>query len=148
MHCDDTKSPFLHSMVILQLFRKIRNISKKTHKWLYLSRKLILIHAVRRSKYGYLCWGKKYIQNDMFFGVAVCAGFWPTSWYWFRMIEGDLPLVKSMSMFIWRAPAAIFACTFVKTLFTSAATANQTLMALICHWKVIYFNPLLHRYSF
>ena len=32
---------------------------------------------------------------------------------------------------IFRLVAAIFACTFMKTLFTSAATANQTLMALI-----------------
>ena len=28
-------------------------------------------------------------------------------------------------------PAAIFACTFMKTLFTSAPTANRTLMVLI-----------------
>ena len=34
-------------------------------------------------------------------------------------------------MFIQRAPDAIFACTMMKTLFTIAATAYQTLMALI-----------------
>ena len=34
-------------------------------------------------------------------------------------------------MFIQRAPAAIFAYTFMKTLFTSAATANRILMVLI-----------------
>ena len=47
-------------------------------------------------------------------------------------------------MFIQRDPAAIFACTFTKTLYTSSATANLTLMALIIHnWNVIYlkFSP-------
>ena len=34
---------------------------------------------------------------------------------------------KSMPMFIQRAPPAMFACTFMKTLFTSAATANPIL---------------------
>ena len=34
-------------------------------------------------------------------------------------------------MFIQQAPAAIFAYTIMKTLFTSATTVNQTLMALI-----------------
>ena len=34
-------------------------------------------------------------------------------------------------MFIQRAPAAIFACTFMETLFTSAATSCRTLMAMI-----------------
>ena len=36
-----------------------------------------------------------------------------------------------MSVFIQRASATLFACTFMKTSFTSAATPNQTLMALI-----------------
>ena len=50
----------------------------------------------------------------------------------FRMnIKGNLRLVKRMSMYIQRVHAAIVACTFMKTLFTSAATANRTLMALI-----------------
>ena len=40
-------------------------------------------------------------------------------------------MVKSMSMFIQQAHTAIFACTFMKTLVTSAATANRTIMALI-----------------
>ena len=34
-------------------------------------------------------------------------------------------------MFMQRGPADIFACTFIKTLFTSDANANQTLMALV-----------------
>ena len=34
-------------------------------------------------------------------------------------------------MFIHQAPTATFACTFMKILFTSAATSNRTLMALI-----------------
>ena len=34
-------------------------------------------------------------------------------------------------MFIQQSPAAVFACTFMKTLFTSAATGNRILMALI-----------------
>ena len=38
---------------------------------------------------------------------------------------------KSMSMFIRRTHAAIFACIFIKTLFTTAATANRTRMTLI-----------------
>ena len=46
--------------------------------------------------------------------------------------EGILPLVKSMSVFIQRVPAAIFACTFKETLSKSAAIANRTLMTLIC----------------
>ena len=36
-----------------------------------------------------------------------------------------------MLLFIQGDPAAIFACVFMKTLFTSAATANRALMALI-----------------
>ena len=36
-----------------------------------------------------------------------------------------------MHMFIQRAPAAIFACTFMKTLFTRVATADRTLITLI-----------------
>ena len=45
-----------------------------------------------------------------------------------------------MSIFIQRAPAAIFARTFMKTLLTRAAIANQTLMALIYLYrrKVVY----------
>ena len=39
-------------------------------------------------------------------------------------------LVKGMSMFIQLPPAALSACTYMKTLFTSAATANWTLMVL------------------
>ena len=43
----------------------------------------------------------------------------------------DSRLVKNgMLKFIHRAPDAIFACTFMKTLFTNAPTANRTLMAL------------------
>ena len=54
-------------------------------------------------------------------------------------IEGSFQLVKSMPMIIQRAPAAIFACTCMKTLFTSAVTANRTLGTLICiikKWSV------------
>ena len=46
-------------------------------------------------------------------------------------IEGNLLFVKSMHMFIHRTPAAIFACTFVKTLLTSTTTPNWTLMTSI-----------------
>ena len=45
--------------------------------------------------------------------------------------ECDLRLVESIYMFIQRASAAILARTFTKTLFTSSATADQTLKALI-----------------
>ena len=55
-------------------------------------------------------------------------GFFGTDSEW---MEGNLGLVKIMPMFILQARAAIFACTFMKTLLASAATANQTLMALI-----------------
>ena len=48
-------------------------------------------------------------------------------------------LGKSMPMFIRRGPSAIFAFTFINTLFTSAAIANRTLMALS---YTIEFNPL------
>ena len=48
-----------------------------------------------------------------------------------ELTELNLRLLKSMIMFIQRAPAAIFACTFMKALFTSAATTNLALMALI-----------------
>ena len=40
-------------------------------------------------------------------------------------------LVRFTSMFIQRATAAIFACTFMKIIFTSAVTANRTITALI-----------------
>ena len=46
-------------------------------------------------------------------------------------IDGNLRSVKIMSTFIRRALPAIFACTFMKTLFTSTATSNRTLLALI-----------------
>ena len=36
-----------------------------------------------------------------------------------------------MSMFIQQVTAAVFACTLMKTLFTSAATDNENLVALI-----------------
>ena len=45
--------------------------------------------------------------------------------------ECNLRLVESIHMFIQRAFAAILACTFMKTLFTSSAAANQTLKAFI-----------------
>ena len=50
-----------------------------------------------------------------------------------QMQDLNARLVKSMPMFIQRAPAAIFACTFMKILhvFTTAATANRTRMELI-----------------
>ena len=47
-----------------------------------------------------------------------------------RRIESNLRLVNSMHMFIGLVPAAILACIFTKTLFASAATANQTLTAI------------------
>ena len=34
-------------------------------------------------------------------------------------------------MFIQRAPGVIFACTFMKTLFITSATADRTVMALV-----------------
>ena len=46
-------------------------------------------------------------------------------------VSTTLQLGKSMHMFIQGASAAIFASTFMKTLFTSSATANRTLVALI-----------------
>ena len=46
-------------------------------------------------------------------------------------IESNIRLVQNMTMFIQRAPAAIFAGTIMKTLFASAAIANRTLMASI-----------------
>ena len=62
-------------------------------------------------------WDKMHVySSDMvvilcFSGEAECDGFLP--------------------MFIRRVPAAIDAYTFMKTLFTSAATVNRTFMALI-----------------
>ena len=59
-----------------------------------------------------------------------------TCMYWLLtcfigMIQNELTVIcdwlKNMSMFIQRAPAPIFACKFIKILFTSAATANRTL---------------------
>ena len=41
-----------------------------------------------------------------------------------------------MSIFFQWAPAAIFAGTFMKTLFTSAATAHGTLMAFVIYLKI------------
>ena len=64
-------------------------------------------------------------------------------------IEDTLRLVKSMSMFIRRAPAAIFSFTFLTTLFTSAATAHRTFMTLFIPFeKVIYLRitPFFFRY--
>ena len=43
-------------------------------------------------------------------------------------------------MFIQRAPPATFAWTFMKTLFTNAATANRALMALININEFIYLK--------
>ena len=47
-----------------------------------------------------------------------------------EQVEGNLQMVKCMSIFVHQAPSAID-CTFMKTLFTSVAIANRTLMALI-----------------
>ena len=38
-----------------------------------------------------------------------------------------------MNVFIQRVPAAMFACTFMKTLFTTSATTNWTLMAFMIY---------------
>ena len=43
-------------------------------------------------------------------------------------------------MFIQRASAAIFACRFMRTLFTCAATANRTLIAFIYMPLKIYLK--------
>ena len=51
-------------------------------------------------------------------------------------------------MFIHRVPTAIFACTFMKTLFTSAATANRTLMALLYRQLKSILKLKLRRLSF
>ena len=50
-------------------------------------------------------------------------------------------------MFFRRAPAAIFACTFMKILFTSAATPDRTLVALIYTVEDESISRL-HRLSF
>ena len=47
-----------------------------------------------------------------------------------------------MPMFIWRAPTVILVGQFMKTLFTRAATANGTLMALIYTIELIYLKAI------
>ena len=55
--------------------------------------------------------------------------------YFLTLIQNEVMVIcdwlKSMHMFIQRAPAAILACTFMKTLFTGTANANRSLMALV-----------------
>ena len=53
-------------------------------------------------------------------------------------------MVKSMHMFIQLAPGAIFHRTFMKTLFTSTATANWTLVALIYSSKKYSILRICH----
>ena len=93
----------------------------------------------------FLCICKKYRHRS---DCAGCAG-WPVSilfafrifrrscmCYFLVLIQNELRvikillLVKSMPVFIRRASVAIFPCTFMNTLFTSAATATRTLMTL------------------
>ena len=55
--------------------------------------------------------------------------------YFLTLIQNEVMVIcnwlKSMHMFIQQAPAAILACTFMKTLFTGTANANRSLMALV-----------------
>ena len=64
-------------------------------------------------------------------------------------VQGSLQLVKSMLILIWRVPAAISTSTFMKTLFTRAATTNQTLVKFIYSTYAVclperYFLFLIH----
>ena len=54
--------------------------------------------------------------------------------YFFILIQNELRVVcncQKLCPFLFMAAATIFACTFMNTLFTSSATANQTQVALI-----------------
>ena len=52
-------------------------------------------------------------------------------------------------MFIQKAPSAIFACTFLKTLFISTATANPTLHGIDLHYsKGIYLKTMPYVFFF
>ena len=72
--------------------------------------------------------------------------------YLLVLIQDELRIIydclKSMHIFIRRASVAIFAFTFMTTLFTSAATANRTLDLVALIYSMVYIYIYIYIFFF